>query len=313
MSHSRRRFIAVFATAATAALTGSARPGRITRQRFRALGTEAQITLLGRPKQAEAALQACRSEVADIEGTFSLYDPDSTLSKLNRDGSVTATSRFATLLHHALSIADATGGAFDPTVQPLWRALATDGNIEQARQLVGWRRLQLTSATARFTVPNMAATFNGIAQGYAADRVSATLAQHGFSNMLVDLGEFAARGAKPGAPWLLGIRNPLTQRIVTRINPVAGAIATSEPRGTLLGEHPHIFDPLERAGDRWISVTVEAREAWRADALSTAIAASPTHEADNLLVAGGATRGWLIKAPDTLYEWQANDSQTHRI
>ena len=79
MRPSRRRFLAVFASATTAALTGSAPPDRITRQRFRALGTEAQITLLGRPKQAVAALQACRTEVANIEATFSLYDPDSCL------------------------------------------------------------------------------------------------------------------------------------------------------------------------------------------------------------------------------------------
>ena len=175
--------------------------------------------------------------------------------------------------------------------------------LQQAHRHIGWRGLQLTDAKARFTRPDMAASFNGIAQGFAADRVSTILAQHGFHDTLVDLGEFAARGAKSATPWRLGIYNPLTQRTIAAIKP-AGAIATSEPHGTLIGGQSHIVDPLKRPGERWTSVTVEAPEAWRADALSTAIAASPMQEAESLLVAGGATRGWLINTSDVI-EWHA--------
>lgn len=317
MRQSRRRFLTVVAAAVISgsALTGSARAAPITRRRFRALGTEAQITLVGRPKQAEAALMACQREVAAIEKTFSLYDPSSMLSHLNRNGNVKTSLRFSTLLRHALAMAEVTDGAFDPTIQPVWRALATGGDIEDAHRHIGWRGLSLSpdltsqqgpnSETAHFTQPNMAASFNGIAQGFAADQVSAILAQHGFENTLVDLGEFAARGAKPGKSWLLGIRDPLTQRIVTQIEPV-GAIATSEPHGTLVAGQPHIVDPLKRLGERWTSVTVEAREAWRADALSTAIAASPMQEANRLLAVAGATRGWLIAESGVVHEWQDN-------
>ena len=297
MKLTRRRFLACIATAA---LNGSACSNPITQLRFYALGAEAQITLYGRSQQAEAALLACRKEINAIESAFSLYDPKSTLSQLNRDGTVSVDTRFSTLLNHALYMAEKTNGAFDPTIQALWRALSKGTDIEQAHQLIGWRDLATTNGIVQFLRPDMAASFNGIAQGFAADRVSAILLARGFKNILVNLGEFSARGTKQGAPWLLGIRNPLTGRIAAEVKADNSAIATSEPHGTLITGQPHIFDPLQRAGERWASVTVEANEAWRADALSTAIAASPIKEAPELLAAGNATRAWLIDASGRL-------------
>jgi len=302
MKLTRRRFLACIATAA---LNGSACSSPITKQSFYALGAEAQITLYGRPQQAEAALLACRKEIKAIENAFSLYDPNSMLSRLNRDGVVSMDARFSSLLSHALHMANITNGSFDPTIQPLWQALSKNDDtrgdaIEQARQLIGWRNLKMTQGKARFARPGMAASFNGIAQGFAADRVTAILKEHGFKNILVNLGEFSAHGTKQDTPWLLGIRDPVSGRIAAEVTPDNIAIATSEPRGTLIAGQPHIFDPLQRAGERWASVTVEATEAWHADALSTAIAASPIDDATKLLAAGNATRAWLIDASGNL-------------
>ena len=297
MSLTRRRFLAC---CATAALTASACSRQITQQRFYAMGAEAHITLFGKQQQTEAALLACRKEIAAIESAFSLYDPNSLLSQLNRDGTVSTDTRFSTLLTHALHMAELTSGAFDPTVQPLWKAYAEGESVEQAHHRIGWRGLVTTQGKAQFIRPGMAASFNGIAQGFAADRVAAILTKRGFKNILVNLGEFSARGTKQGTPWLLGIRNPLNGNIVAQIEPDNSAIATSEPRGTMIAGHSHIFDPLERAGERWASVTVEAPEAWRADALSTAIAASPVSETEKLLAKGNATRAWLINASGSL-------------
>lgn len=303
MKVSRRRFLTVFAAAAVA---GSSKAGPLTRERFRALGTDAQLTLVGRPGSARTALQACRQELAAIESTFSLYDPRSMLSRLNRDGQIVTSERFSDLLRHALAMAEVTDGAFDPTIQPVWRALANNRDLNRARDLVDWQYVQPTAGSVRFLRGGMALSFNGIAQGYAADRVSAVLAEHGFADTLVDLGEFAARGRKHGRPWRLGIRDPNSGRIAAEIEAKGGAIATSEPNGTRIAGHSHIIDPLNRDGDRWASITVEAHEAWRADALSTAVAASPIDEAARLLERGGALRAWLIHPAGALTEWRAS-------
>jgi len=128
MRLTRRRLLACVATVA---LPGSACSSRqLTHKRFYAMGVEAQITLYGKPRQAEAALRECRKEITAIESAFSLYDSNSILSRLNRDGSVLMNSRFSTLLRHALHMAEITGGAFDPTIQPLWQAFSTTEDVE---------------------------------------------------------------------------------------------------------------------------------------------------------------------------------------
>jgi len=300
MSFSRRRFLAI-AALSTLSVPGCTKP--ISRHRFRALGADAEITLVGDYDQASAAITACEKEIALVESTFSLYQPDSMLSRLNRNGSTRTNKRFSDLLHHALYMAQITRGAFDPTIQALWQALAIDGDKKHARDLISWRDLAISQHSARFKRLGMAASLNGIAQGFAADRVAAILARHGYNNTLVNLGEFAISGSKNGVPWKLGIYNPVTRKIATQIDSIAGAIATSEPDATRIAGQPHIFDPLDRTGERWASVTVEASEAWRADALSTAVAASPVQEAALLLSAGKATRGWMIDNSGALNRW----------
>ena len=55
----------------------------------------------------------------------------------------------------------------------------------------------------------MAVTLNGIAQGYAADRVVAVLRDHGIAHALVDTGELRPVGQKAaGEPWTAGVQHP---------------------------------------------------------------------------------------------------------
>ena len=159
----------------------------------------------------------------------------------------------------------------------------------------------------RFTKPKMSATFNGIAQGLATDHAVAVLENLGYRNVLANLGEFRALGQNPnGNPWRIGVQNPVNGTIATILSPTpsASAIATSEPRGTLIGGSRHIFDPFARPGDRWASVAVQANAAALADALSTAIAASPMAEAVTLLQNSTVTEAILIDTKG-LTRWQA--------
>ncbi|MCR4826015.1 MAG: FAD:protein FMN transferase [Bacteroidales bacterium] len=48
-----------------------------------------------------------------------------------------------------------------------------------------------------------------MANGYAVDRVGDRLAEKGYSDCLIEIGgEVAARGAKNGQPWKVGIQVP---------------------------------------------------------------------------------------------------------
>jgi len=278
---SRRRFLAI--SAAACVVGGPV--GAVHRDRFIALGAEAEISLHGDPKLAVQAFAECRREVDAVEAAFSLWCKESVLSRLNREGLVVRPGRlFVELVRYAREIAEISNGGFDPTVQGFWKNNAT----------VDWKALAVSDSEARFTRDGMAATFNGIAQGYAADRVIAVLERLGYRDALANLGEFRGIGQREdGGPWRIGVEHPLTGVIVEVIEG-AGAVATSEPRATLVCGQPHIFDPLARSGERWASVTVMADEGWRADALSTAIAAAPVEEAEDLVRHGRATGAVFI-------------------
>ena len=101
-----------------------------------------------------------------------------------------------------------------------WRRSATSG------LLVSEDRVALTKRGA-------AITLNGIAQGYATDRVVDRLRSAGLSTTLVDMGEIRAIGARPeGTPWRVGLADPDRPGALTEtVDLVDRAVATSAGAG----------------------------------------------------------------------------------
>lgn len=307
---SRRRAIRLLAAVAglplAAALAGAStavgRRGLVHRWRGIALGAPAEIALAD-PEEARARslIAAAVSEIGRLEAIFSLYRPDSELARLNRAGRIEAPSHdLLRLLSLARLWGERTGGAFDVTVQPLWRLYAghfarhpddeagpPPGRIERARALVDFRAIEVAPGTAALARRGAEVTLNGIAQGYITDRVAELLRAGGAGNVLVDLGEFRALGRHPaGRPWTIGLADA-----AGRVGLENAALATSSGRGTRfdrLGRHHHLFDPatgLSAGG--WDSVSVIAPDAATADALSTALAVLPPGPARALLAGLG--------------------------
>lgn len=263
----RRRFLAV--SAAAMATPAWAEP---VRWQGYALGAEISLSLYAPRAQANAAISVTRARLTQIEQLFSLYDPASTLSELNRYGSLAATPHlFAELCERCTEVHSATEGVFDPTVQPLWRALSQGKDTAQTLDLIGWSRVEIGPKVR--LAQGQALTFNGIAQGFATDLIRADLAQVGLARALVNIGEFAAIGG----PFTLGIADPQrglfgTRQISNR------AIATSSPGAMLLSGEPHIQHPQRRRQAQWSTVSVEADKAAIADAASTAFAVMTLNE-----------------------------------
>lgn len=291
----RRRFITICASLAalpafTHAQEGAAVPDLIWTGQ--ALGARTSIRL----EHPDAVAIAARvsAEIARLERIFSLYQTDSALARLNRDGHLDAPPfELLDCLGIAGAVHAASGGRFDPTVQRLWQAWAEavvaggvpdEVTLAEARALTGWEGVHL--APAEITLrPGMALTLNGIAQGYVADRVALLLSAEGLTNIFIDTGEFRALGGLPGGGgW------PVTLESGPHITLTDRALATSAPLGTtfdqagLLG---HILDP--RAGGPvvgpWRSVSVSAGTAALADALSTATCLCETKADADALIA----------------------------
>jgi len=268
----RRRFLSISAAFGLAATSVRA---DVIRWRGRALGANTTMILTGQSKaEAQVVIDAVEQELIRLERIFSLYLPGSEIARLNATGRLRAPS--ADLLN-LLSLSDAmhqaTAGAFDPTVQPVWRALATGGDLVQARKAVGWRHVRFDTQAVRLTRPGMGLTLNGIAQGYVTDRIAALLRARGLDNILIDMGEIAAIGANPdGRDWRAGIRHPDGQ-IVQHVALRDRALATSAPFGPVLStvdNSGHIIDPSATfAAPKQTLVSVSAPLAAVADGLST--------------------------------------------
>jgi thiamine biosynthesis lipoprotein len=255
----RRRFLAI--AAGFAAMPASARAS--ARWEGIALGAKARIELAGPEAVTRPALAAALAAIREAEARFSLYDPASTLSRLNSAGGLDPMpARFAALMARVDSLHAATAGLFDPTVQPVWAALARGAAPDWAT--IGWERVRRGGAAIRLG-PDQALTLNGIAQGFATDMVVDTLRAHGLTDALVDIGEQAALGSRR-----LGLVDPGAGR-VGALTLRDGAIATSSPRATPLGAHGHVLHPSGPRAPSWSSVTVEASDATLADGMSTAL------------------------------------------
>ncbi len=289
MLMTRRRLIAISALAAPLAAPLAGLPAiahattRTTRQwTGQALGARASIRL-DHP-DAEAIAARVMAEIDRLEDILSLYRPQSALSLLNRDGHLAAPPfELLECLSLAGAVHRASGGRFDPTVQPLWalwaEAAAGGGRpdpraIAAVRRRTGWGDVELDAAAITLR-PGMALTLNGIGQGYVADRVAALLEAEGLTEILIDTGELRALGGRPeGDGW--PVRLETGDRLALRQR----ALATSAPLGTTFdqtGRDGHILDPATGmpAPAQWRAISISAPSAAIADALATAACLMP--------------------------------------
>ncbi len=281
----RRRFLTILAGAAALPAIGQAtashpaNPPMLARWKGIALGASAEILI--DHGDGEHLLERAVGEIRRLEAIFSLYRPESALSRLNHTGRLPSPPfEMLELLTVAGSIHQRTDGAFDPTIQPLWAlhaACASQGRtptaaeIAAARARTGWENLHLDARSVSFRRAGMSLTLNGIAQGYIADRVAAMLRGEGVENVLVDAGEIHALGGGPdGTGWRVGLAGGAARPLTLKNR----AIATSAPLGTTFdanGRQGHIIDPRTgRPGGRHAQVSVIAPSAAVADGLSTA-------------------------------------------
>ena len=289
----RRRFLVLAAGTAAGAGGGwslaRSRGGWATvTRRAKALGSEVSLTV--RHPQiavAERAIAAAFDELALVERLMSIYRPDSELSRLNEGGELrNPHPHFVAVLRAAQQTSRDSRGAFDVSVQPLWEVFAAAqkqdrlpaaNEIAAARELVDWRQIETADDCVRLLHPGMRLTLNGIAQGFATDRVLSALQDHGIEHALINAGELNSLGqSERGGAWRVGIQHPRQSDAFIALADLDGrALATSGDYNTRFsadGHHNHILDPRSGYSPTEVaSASVLAPTAVQADALSTAM------------------------------------------
>ncbi len=311
--------------------------GTVGRARF-LMGTRLSIRL---PSPAgEAAFEAAFAEVARLETVLSNWDESSEISRLNREAAAApfrCSPDLFGIVRAALHWAEATEGAFDPTVEPLVRALglrdpadrmpeaveapqrreglvADRGASGSTSIVIGWRhvRLEASSRAVSFDAPGVGLDLGGIGKGFALDAAARLLKGRGFRSMLLDFGgQVLAIGFPPGGEtWPVGIAAPGRRaEAATWIGVRDRSVSTSgnDERHINGPEGPigHILDPALRAPARYAgSVTVVTPDATTADALSTGLFVMGPDRGGRWADARGVAALFLWRRPDgSLARW----------
>lgn len=307
------------------------------------LGTDVRLVLYApNALHAERAATNAFARVRALDAVLSDYKDDSEVRRLGRSAGPTEVGAdLWAVLSHAQDVSRASGGAFDVTVGPLvmmWRQARISGRLppkmvlEKRLKVVGWETLTLERVRGLDAVndvrgivtplPRTRLDLGGIAKGYIADQVLASLAADGCARAMVDAGGDLALGlAPPGrAGWRVVVEQfgkregegegkgegegqgpePLVLELVSC--GVASSGATYQFLELGGQRYSHIVDPRTGLGTThgW-QVTVTAPNAMLADAWASAFSVlGPEAAAGLKTVPKTVTRHWEPPAPSSV-------------
>ena len=239
-----------------------------------AMGTFVHVCAAGPDNDAVArAVDAALAAVDEVERLMSFHDPQSELSRLNREAASTTVAVHPwtwAVLRRASQVADASNGLFDITVAPLLvREGFLPGVVDAALHCGSWRHVVLMPGSRVSFARPLLLDLGGIAKGFAVDVAIHELRRGGCVHACVNAGGDLRRFGLRVEPVHLRRRNALVQVAELR----HGAIATSAPHVVhaerLAQPLGSIFDPRsQRPWDASAAVMVAAPSCVMADALS---------------------------------------------
>lgn len=234
--------------------------------------------------------------LAEVNASMSTYDPQSELSKFNRQRStewVSVSPELAQVVALAREVSELSVGAFDVTVRPLVAAWGfgqgasivppTERELQGLADRLGFEKLQvrLQPPGLRKAHPELEADLSAIAKGYGVDRIAAQLEAMGIGDYFIEVGgELRIAGEKnPGVAWRVGIEvpEPMMRETETVVEPGTTGFATSGDYRNYYERdgqrYSHTIDPRSRRPitHQLASVSVLDPTCARADALATAL------------------------------------------
>jgi thiamine biosynthesis lipoprotein len=259
-----------------------------------ALGTTALVAVR-RPESLDRARAVLEKELEAVDRACSRFREDSELVQLNRGGGkhVRVGPYLMEALEVALTAAEATDGAVDPTLGKALRLAGYDRTFSRVRlrdgSLVhvspapggGWRRLEVDRQRRTARIPaGVELDLGATAKALAADRAARAAARATDDGVIVSLGgDVAVAGDPPAGGWSVGLADDHSAPFpadgpAVRIQ--SGGLATS---GTCVRRWPtasgpvhHIIDPHSgtAADTPWRTVSVAAASCVDANTASTA-------------------------------------------
>jgi thiamine biosynthesis lipoprotein len=249
------------------------------------LGTIVEIRARGDAQNLAAAVDAAFAAIERVQSLMSFHDPQSDLSRLNRDADrqpVVVDPQTWEVLAFARAVSIASDGVFDITVAPqlvAWAylphylpAIATP--LPRVRH-IGFRGIHLLSDCSVYFSEPLMIDLGGIAKGYAVDRACAKLEENGIVDYVVNAGGDLRVGV---APEPIHVRHPSAPGEFVPVATLANAaVATSaayfaakQINGTTL--HPLVNPKTGAPPAMSGSVSVLAKDCMTSDALTKVVA-----------------------------------------
>lgn len=263
----------------------------------RALGTTWSLRWVPGPGTPDPSLvqREAAALLEAFEAELSAWRPASALNRLNAAPAgewLPVSPRLAGIVAEALAVAALTGGAFDPTLEPLlgpWGhgpsartgTPPAPAELERLRAAVDWRRLAVRTdpPAVRRARADTQVDLSSPAKGRATDELSELAHRLGATNHLAAVGgDLRAAGPGPAdAGWPVGIATPGagTPAVARRLHLRDAALSTS---GNNRNRAPvgstgagHLLDPRSGrpAESSLLAVSVRAATSQRASALAT--------------------------------------------
>jgi thiamine biosynthesis lipoprotein len=241
-----------------------------------------------------------------IDDTFSIFNPASLVSRINRGETDLATPLFEECFELAREVNTATEGYFDSTVGPLVGAWgfgagesAREPNVDSLMRFVGFDKVRIEGGHIIKDDPRVQLDFSSIAKGLTVDLLARLLEGEGVTDYLVWVGgEARVRGVNAsGRGWRLGIDTPVLglpsgdyMAVVPLASPLPAIATSGNYRNWFVDEagrtRVHTIDPKtgSPALGEVLSVSIVAAECAVADAWATGLMASGTVERARRLV-----------------------------
>lgn len=273
-------------------------------------------------EEAAFAIEAAFRRMEGAVKLLSRFDPESPVSKLNREGHLDEIpADLRTVMARALEISAHTDGDFDVTVAPvldymygLSRPVAlTAGTreiIARRKSLIGYRSILLDEQGIRFRHPGMSVTLDAVAKGFVVDQGIAALRQSGIERALIDAGGDlrAISGPNPNHFWNVGIVDPQNvNRVAAVIKLQNSALSTSGNYQVFFSADRRLFHIVNPhtgySPGGYSSITVMANEVMEADAMSVGAFSMTLPRLAEVMAARGSE--WLAFSFDGRARWRS--------
>ena len=272
--------------------------------------------------QSDEDLQTgIEAELKKVDNEFSMFNKQSTVSKINRGDKPELSDMFCELWNLSSRINKDTNGAFDVTVAPLVNAwgfgfksgqMPDKAQVDSLKQYIGMDKLKLVNVGGKRYIEkankNIMVDFSAIAKGFGSDVVARYLESKGIQNFMIEIGgEVVTKGMSPKRlPWKIGVTKPSDDKaqanneIQTILNVTDKAMATSGNYRNFYykngKKYAHTIDPKSGypVQHSLLSSTVLAKTCAEADAYATSFMVMGIDKAEKIIDRHNYLMGYLI-------------------